>query len=66
MCNDPQMILADLLPIQHRGGGEDASGGVEVEVKAGHAHLYGHCDATVLILIRVHYLDLQEEIFILL
>lgn len=36
---NPQMVLSYLLTIQDCRGGEDTSGGVQVEVEARHSHL---------------------------
>lgn len=55
------MVLSDLLTVQRCSGGEDAGGGVQVEVQAGHSHLQCHCYQTILILIWVLHLDLEDK-----
>lgn len=55
------MVLSDLLTIQRCSGGEDTGGGVQVEVQAGHSHLQRHCYQTILILIWVLHLDLEDK-----
>lgn len=55
------MVLSDLLTVQRCSGGEDTGGGVQVEVQAGHSHLQRHCYQTILILIWVLYLDLEDK-----
>lgn len=55
------MVLPDLLTVQRCGGGEDTGGGVQVEVQAGHSHLQRHCYQTILILIWVLHLDLEDK-----
>lgn len=55
------MVLSDLLTVQRCSGGEDTGGGVQVEVQAGHSHLQRHCYQTILILIWVLHLDLEDK-----
>ncbi len=59
--NNPQIIVANLLAVQHCGGNQDTCGGVEPEVQPRHPHLEGHGYCTIVTFIRVLYLHLKEE-----